>query len=120
MHPSREVGRFQMDNLLSRPGDCSRYTARMLLMHCYKCGAVTLLIALCGCAQSEVGNTSATSVRTITVSPGDSKIDLRNGSEIGVDLDGASQRQSIELQATELTNANGESLIDIDRSTVKH
>ena len=25
MHPSREVGRFDMDNLSSRPGDCNRY-----------------------------------------------------------------------------------------------
>jgi hypothetical protein len=24
MHPSREVGRFEMDNLSSRPGDCKR------------------------------------------------------------------------------------------------
>ncbi|XZE36351.1 hypothetical protein SH501x_001914 [Pirellulaceae bacterium SH501] len=25
MHPSREVGRFEMDNFSSRPGDCRRY-----------------------------------------------------------------------------------------------
>ena len=28
MHPSGEVGRFQMDNLSSRPGDCGRSTNR--------------------------------------------------------------------------------------------
>ena len=30
MHPSREVGRFQMGNLSSRQGDCGRYIERRI------------------------------------------------------------------------------------------
>jgi hypothetical protein len=30
MHRSREAGRFQMDNLLSRPGDCRRYPLKTM------------------------------------------------------------------------------------------
>jgi ankyrin repeat protein len=29
MHPSREVGRFEVDNFSSRPGDCGRYPTEM-------------------------------------------------------------------------------------------
>lgn len=89
-------------------------------MPCYKHVAITMLAALYGCAQPQADNVSATSVRTITVSSDDSRIDLGNGSEIGVDFDGVSQGQSIELQATEFTDANGNSLIDIDLPTEEH
>ena len=88
-------------------------------MHFHKHVSLTVLAALCGCAQPQADNMTATSARTITVSPDDSKIDLDDGSEIGVDFDGLSQGQPIALEVTEFRNDHGDRVVDIDRPTGK-
>ena len=88
-------------------------------MQIHKHVSLTLLATLCGCAQPQADNMTATSARTITVSPDDSKIDLDDGSEIGVDFDGLSQGQPIELEVAEFRNDHGDRVIEIDRPTGK-
>jgi hypothetical protein len=44
MHPSREVGRFEMDNFSSRPGDCGRYPMRNRILPLF---LYAMLVASC-------------------------------------------------------------------------
>ncbi len=88
-------------------------------MHFYKHISLTVLASLCGCAQPQAENMTATSARTITISPEDSKIDLVDGAEIGVDFDGRTQGQPIDLEATEFRNDHRDHVIDIDGPAAK-
>jgi hypothetical protein len=88
-------------------------------MQFHKHVSLTVLATLCGCAQPQADNMTATSARTIVVSPDDSKIDLGDGSEIGVDFDGLSQGQPIKQEVTGFRNDHGDRVIEIDRPAGK-